>query len=50
VRQGGGELRGIAYWNYNVKEQGLYNDIHPTAYDVETMFARVSATLPYCVG
>ena len=45
-RQGGGELRGIAYWNYNVKEQGLYNDTHPTAYDVETMFARVSATLP----
>ena len=46
VRQGGGDLRGIVYWNYNVKEQGLYNDTHPTAYDVETMFARVSATLP----
>jgi hypothetical protein len=46
VRQGGGDLRGIAYWNYNVKEQGLYNDTHPTAYDVETMFARVSASLP----
>ena len=46
VRQGGGDLRGIAYWNYNVKEQGLYNDTHPAAYDVETMFARVSATLP----
>jgi hypothetical protein len=46
VRQGGGDLRGIAYWNYNVKEQGLYNDTHPTAYDAETMFARVSASLP----
>jgi hypothetical protein len=46
VRQGGGDLQGIAYWNYNVKEQGLYNDSHDTAYDVETMFARVSAVLP----
>jgi hypothetical protein len=46
LRQGGGDLRGIAYWNYNVKEQGLYNDTHPAAYDVETMFARVSAGLP----
>jgi hypothetical protein len=46
VRQGGGDLQGIAYWNYNVKEQGLYNDTHDTAYDVETMFAQVSAVLP----
>jgi hypothetical protein len=46
VRQGGGDLHGIAYWNYNVKEQGLYNDTHPTAYDVETMFSQVSAKLP----
>jgi hypothetical protein len=46
ARQGGGELQGIAYWNYNVKEQGLYNDIHDTAYEVETMFERVSAVLP----
>jgi hypothetical protein len=46
VRQGGGELEGIAYWNYNVKEQGLYNDSHDTAYEVETMFEQVSATLP----
>jgi hypothetical protein len=46
VRQGGGDLQGIAYWNYNVKEQGLYNDSHDTAYDVETMFARVSDALP----
>jgi hypothetical protein len=46
VREGGGDLQGIAYWNYNVKEQGLYNDTHDTAYDVETMFAQVSAALP----
>lgn len=46
VRQGGGHLQGIAYWNYNVKEQGLYNDTHDPAYDPEMMFARVSATLP----
>ncbi|MGC9332914.1 MAG: hypothetical protein ACP5JJ_02115 [Anaerolineae bacterium] len=39
-------LQGIVYWNYNVKEQGLYNDTHTTAYDVETMFAQVSAALP----
>jgi hypothetical protein len=46
VRQGGGELQGIAYWNYNVREQGLYNDTHDTAYEVETMFNQVSAALP----
>ena len=46
VRQGGGDLQGIVYWNYNVKEQGLYNDTHTTAYDVETMFSQVSAGLP----
>ncbi|MBN1659285.1 MAG: hypothetical protein JXA93_12845 [Anaerolineae bacterium] len=46
VGQAGGHLQGIAYWNYNVKEQGLYNDTHDVAYDVETMFAQVSAALP----
>jgi hypothetical protein len=44
--QGGGELQGIAFWNYNVKEQGLYNDTHETSYEADTMFARVSAALP----
>ena len=44
--QGGGVLQGIAFWNYNVKEQGLYNDTHETSYDTETMFAQVSAVLP----
>ncbi len=46
VRQGGGDLQGIAYWNYNVREQGLYNDTHDTAYDPEAMFEGVSAVLP----
>ncbi len=46
VRQAGGNLQGIAYWNYNVKEQGLYNDTHNTTYDLEIMFAQVSAALP----
>ncbi len=46
ARQGGGDLQGIAYWNYNVKEQGLYNDSHDTVYDAEIMFGRVSAALP----
>jgi hypothetical protein len=46
VRQGGGDLQGVAYWNYNVKAQGLYNDSHDTAYEVETMFEQVSAALP----
>jgi len=46
VRQGRGDLQGIAYWNYNVREQGLYNDTHDTAYDAETMFEQVSAALP----
>ena len=50
VRQGGGDLQGIAYWNYNVKEQGLYNDTHATAYHPDAMFARVSATLPTLRG
>lgn len=50
VRQGGGDLQGIAYWNYNVKEQGLYNDGHRTAYDVETMFGRVTAAFPNLRG
>jgi hypothetical protein len=46
VRQGGGDLQGIAFWNYNVKEQGLYNDTHRTTYDADTMFTQVSAVLP----
>jgi hypothetical protein len=46
IRQGGGDLQGITYWNYNVKEQGLYNDTHVTAYTPDTMFQRVSEGFP----
>jgi hypothetical protein len=45
ARQGGGRLEGVVFWNYNVKQQGLYNDTHRTAYDTETMFHRVSAAM-----
>jgi hypothetical protein len=46
VRQAGGNLRGVAYWNYNVRGQGLYNDTHATAYRPDTMFTQVSGVLP----
>ncbi len=46
VRQMGGHLQGIVYWNYNVKGQGLYNEPRPTTYRPEAMFDRVSAILP----
>ena len=32
ARQTGGDLQGIAVWNYNIQGQGLYNDTHHTAY------------------
>jgi hypothetical protein len=46
ARETGGDLQGIAVWNYNIKGQGLYNDTHPYYYDPGAMFARVSATFP----
>ncbi|MGQ9598070.1 MAG: hypothetical protein ACUVWZ_01505 [Anaerolineae bacterium] len=46
VRQMGGHLQGIIYWNYNVKGQGLYNEPRPTTYRPEAMFTQVSAALP----
>lgn len=46
LRQAGGDLRGIVYWNYNVKQQGLYNNGNPTAYTAAEMFDRVSQNLP----
>ena len=46
ARRTGGSVQGIVYWNYNVKEQGLYNDTHVTAYEPEAMFGQVSAILP----
>jgi hypothetical protein len=46
ARQTGGWLQGIVAWNYNVVGQGLYNDTNRTAYDPDTMFARVSESMP----
>jgi hypothetical protein len=45
LRQGGGDLRGIVYWNYNVKEQGLYNDTNQAIYSPDAMFRSVSRLL-----
>jgi len=42
VAQAGGHLEGIAFWNYNVKQQGLYNDTNPIVYNPDEMFDRVS--------
>lgn len=36
----GGNLRGIAIWNYNIKHQGLYNDTNPIVYDPDDLFAK----------
>jgi len=46
ARQTGGDLQGIAVWNYNIKGQGLYNDTHHTLYNPDDMFRRVSASFP----
>lgn len=43
TRSTGGQLRGLAVWNYNVNDQGLYGDADPAPYEREAMFARVSA-------
>ncbi len=40
----GGRLKGIAVWNYNIKNQGLYHDPNETTWDPDEMFERVSAT------
>lgn len=45
VRATGGHLRGLAVWNYNVVDQGLYNDADFPPYDREAMFTAVSAAL-----
>jgi hypothetical protein len=42
VAQAGGHLEGITFWNYNVKQQGLYNDTNPIVYDPDEMFHHVS--------
>ena len=46
LRQGGGDLQGIVYWNYNVKEQGLYDNTSQTTYSPDAMFRSVSEVLP----
>ncbi len=46
--ENGGVLRGIAIWNYNVKQQGLYNDTNNTVFNPDNLFfklTRVSASL-----
>ncbi len=42
----GARLAGIAVWNYNVKNQGLYLDTNPIVYNPDDMFRKVSATFP----
>lgn len=43
----GGDLRGVAVWNYNVKRQGLYNDIYNTTYKPEEMFVKLTRFLAW---
>lgn len=45
-RQGGGLLRGIAIWAYNVRGQGLHNDAYSPVYDPVVLFTRLTAALP----
>lgn len=40
-----GLLAGIAIWNYNVKQQGLYNDTNPIIYNPDDLFAKVTPFL-----
>lgn len=40
----GGRLKGLAVWNYNIKNQGLYNDPNETTWEPDEMFERISAT------
>jgi len=44
VRSTSGQLRGLAVWNYNVKDQGLYGDADPAPYDREALFEHVSGS------
>jgi hypothetical protein len=45
-RQAGGLLRGVAIWNYNVRDQGLYNDDNHPSYNPDDLFNRLTAMLP----
>jgi hypothetical protein len=44
ARQGGGNIGGLAVWNYNIPTQGLYNDRNPIIYEPDEMFKAVSGT------
>lgn len=46
ARQSNGYLRGIAVWAYNVRAQGLYFDQYRPPYDADTMFTRLTRTMP----
>jgi len=37
------QLGGLAVWNLDVKEQGLFRDTHPLIYDPQRMFEKISA-------
>ena len=37
------KLKGIVVWNYNIKGQGLYNDMNKTSYNPDNMFISVSS-------
>lgn len=43
----GGDLRGIAVWNYLCRNQGLFEDIYHTVYDPEQMFTRITKILAW---
>jgi len=43
--ENGGLLKGIAVWNYNVRNQGLFDDPNPVIYDPEELFRRVTQML-----
>jgi hypothetical protein len=42
-----GNLKGIAVWNYNIPNQGLYNDPNPIIYDPDEMFRKVTRILKW---
>jgi hypothetical protein len=37
------QLGGLAVWNLDVKEQGLFRDTHPLNYDPQRMFEKISS-------
>lgn len=41
----GGLLKGIAVWNYNIRNQGLYDDPNPIIYDPDRLFEKITRFL-----